>query len=272
MGRDDEDIDDEKNPEGAVHTEGIPLLDTYSNDFVINAYNDVANQDYTLAGRTLLKNNEWNTLCLPFDVVLNDSPLAGATVKKLNDKESGLDKDGTLTLSFEDETETLHAGTPYIIKWADGEELVNPTFTNATITSTTPTPVISTDNNVTFVGQYSPFEIVADDAKLKDNQGHLNEIILLSTGNKLGYSKNPRTLRPFRCHFEVPTTDDDPAARNFILDFDGTTTAIESIESSSSSSSSSPSSHWHTLDGRLLTTMPTHKGIYVFGGRKVVIK
>ena len=272
VGRDDEDIDDEKNPEGAVHTEGIPLLDTYSNDFVINAYNDVANQDYTLAGRTLLKNNEWNTLCLPFDVVLNDSPLAGATVKKLNDKESGLDKDGTLTLSFEDETETLHAGTPYIIKWADGEELVNPTFTNATITSTTPTPVISTDNNVTFVGQYSPFEIVADDAKLKDNQGHLNEIILLSTGNKLGYSKNPRTLRPFRCHFEVPTTDDDPAARNFILDFDGTTTAIESIESSSSSSSSSPSSHWHTLDGRLLTTMPTHKGIYVFGGRKVVIK
>ena len=34
--------------------------------------------DVTLSGRTLYKDGAWNTICLPFNVTLDSSPLAGA--------------------------------------------------------------------------------------------------------------------------------------------------------------------------------------------------
>ncbi len=47
---------------------------------------DGRSMNVTLAGRTLYKDGSWNTLCLPFDVEdISSSPLAGATVKELND-------------------------------------------------------------------------------------------------------------------------------------------------------------------------------------------
>ncbi len=62
----------------------------------------------TLADRTLYKDGAWNTICLPFDVTIADSPLAGATVMKLISSTSHL-TNGTLTLNFEDETTTMTA-------------------------------------------------------------------------------------------------------------------------------------------------------------------
>jgi hypothetical protein len=231
--------------------------------------------DITLQGRTLTKDGKWNTLCLPFSLTAQQiaaSPLAGATIKELDNTADGTSLDnGTLTLKF-NTASGIEAGKPYVIKWESGDNIVDPVFTDVTITSTTPTSITSNDGRVTFVGQYSPFTI--------DNS-NIDEIILLSTDNRLGYSKNARTLRPFRCHFYVPTTDDAPAARDFILDFDGDgsdiVSAIVSINDDDSSQPSPyglsrTSSHWYSLDGRQLGTKPTQKGIYVFGGRKVVIK
>jgi hypothetical protein len=37
-----------------------------------------------LTGRKLYKDDSWNTLCLPFDVVLEGSALDGATLKELD--------------------------------------------------------------------------------------------------------------------------------------------------------------------------------------------
>ena len=215
-----------------------------------------------------MKDGNWNTLCLPFDVDLTDteSPLYGATVKKLNASASGL-SGSTLTLAFEAETTTLHAGVPYIIKWTEtGENIVNPTVTGVTISSTEPTPVTSTDGKVTFVGQYSPFSIVESGAT-GDNQGNKNEIIMLSSGNKLGYSKNPRTLHTFRCHFYVPTNDSQQQARSFVLDFgEGeTTTGIISM----SDGRSQMSDGWYDLQGRKLDKQPAKKGLYIMNGKKV---
>ena len=89
---------------------------------------------------------------------------------------------------------------------------------------------------MSFVGQYSPFEIVNSGAT-GNNQGNKNEIILMSSGNKIGYSKNARTidngkaLKCFRCHFKV-ATDNGQQARNFVLDFDkgNETTGILAVE------------------------------------------
>lgn len=68
-----------------------------------------------LEGRTLYQDGDWNTICLPFDVTLANSPLAGATAKTL--ETASLDN-GTLTLNFGNDVTTLEAGTPYIIKWS----------------------------------------------------------------------------------------------------------------------------------------------------------
>ena len=114
-----------------------------------------------------------------------------------------------------DTVSTLTAGTPYIIKCGkpDGYDenpgnydIVNPTFNGVSIISTKATPV--NFDGGSFVGQYSPFTITAD---------NIDKIIMLSTGNRLGYSKNPRTLRSFRCHFEVPTITGAPAMNSFVI-------------------------------------------------------
>ena len=218
----------------------------------------------TLADRILYKDGEWNTLCLPFDVTLNGSPLEGATVMKLNSEKTNLNK-GTLTLSFEDEKDELTAGTPYIIKWDKGDDIKDPVFNNVIISSTTPTASMSSDNQVAFVGQYSTFDIVESGAT-GDNQGNINEIVLLSTKNKLGYSKKARSLHTFRCHFK---TISETKARSFVIDFgDGETTGIQTM----SDERSEMAEGWYTIDGRKLDKMPTKKGMYIHNDTKVVIK
>ena len=91
-----------------------------------------------------------------------------------------------LTLTFQSVT-SIEAGKPYIVKWDPGEDIENPVFSGVTISSKTPTAVgFSKDGTADacqFVGQYSPFPIDSD---------NLDEIVMLSAGNKLGYSQNAR--------------------------------------------------------------------------------
>ena len=78
----------------------------------------------TLDGRTLYKDGDWNTICLPFNVTLANSPLAGATAKTLT---SASLNEGTLTLNFGANVDELTAGTPYIIKWNPADLVIKTT-------------------------------------------------------------------------------------------------------------------------------------------------
>ena len=240
----------------------VSLADATSNATAIGKLNGVSDIDITLQGRTLTKNGEWNTLCLPFDVTIAGSILDGATIKKLSTS-SNLTA-GVLTLNFENETTTLHAGTPYIIKWASGDNIVNPVFNGVTISSTTPTAVNFTGGS--FVGQYSLFEIVESGAT-GDNQGNLNEIIMLGANSTLGYSKNARTLRSFRAHFEVPANG-GVGARAFVLNFDEEASAVFDLNNKEEITNNK----WYSLDGRRLNGKPTVKGLYIHNGRKVLVR
>ena len=91
----------------------ITLADNADNSTTISSNNGKV-VDVTLADRTLYKDGAWNTLCLPFDVYLDYSPLAGATARRLS---AGSIDGSTLNLTFGDPVSTLLAGTPYIIKW-----------------------------------------------------------------------------------------------------------------------------------------------------------
>ena len=75
----------------------ISLANAADNSTTINDANGyVAN--VTLTGRTLYKDGAWNTICLPFDVTIAGSPLAGATARPLT---SASIEGTTLTLTFQ---------------------------------------------------------------------------------------------------------------------------------------------------------------------------
>ena len=219
----------------------------------------------TLADRTLTKDGNWNTLCLPFALTSSQiaaSPLAGATIKELNASSSSLASDGTLTLAFTDAS-SIEAGKPYIVKWEETSGSVeNPLFEGVTITATTPTAVEFSNaggDDCKFVGQFSPFTIDA---------GNIDKIIMLGSGSKLGYSQNARTLKTFRAHFFIPGAT---AARAFVMNFgDEETTGIISVQGSGSMVDGSDA--WYSLGGQRLQGAPTVKGVYIQNGRKVVVK
>ena len=254
----------------------VALADNADNSSLIaTAATSGETLDVTLVGRTLTKDGYWNTLCLPFSLTATQiaaSPLAGATIKTMDNSNTGtsLSDVGALTLKF-NTVDAIEAGKPYIVKWeTTGDNIVNPTFSNVTISSTTPTPVENYDQKVIFVGQYSPFSIVANDALLGDNQGHKNEIIMMATQNNLGYSQTTRQLKCFRCHFYVPANDGELSARSIVVDFgDGVTTEIGTINNNRETIANN---QWYTLDGRKLTGKPTTKGVYIHNGRKEVVR
>ena len=107
-----------------------------------------------------------------------------------------------------------------------------------------------------FVGTYSPVNITNENK---------NSILLLATGNKLGYSKGARTLGSCRAYFDTGAT----LAREFVVDFgEGETTALTLVNSEKRT----VNSDIYDLQGRKLEGKPTQKGMYIVNGKKVVIK
>ena len=214
--------------------------------------------DVTLAGRTLYKDGKWNTICLPFEVTtLASSPLAGADVRKLS---SASLVDGTMTLNFTEagEIKRLIAGTPYIIKWDSGDNIVDPVFTNVYIEKTTH-DFTSDDAKVQFKGTYTPITFAAA------NQ----DILYVGGDNKLYYPLADVTINAQRAYFQLSEAN---AAKNIVMNFDNTTEVKEVIEVKEVKDNS-----WYTLDGRKvsngkLSNGQLPKGVYINGGQKVVIK
>ena len=244
----------------------LTLADDSDNSQTIINYNARKATSVTLQGRTLYKDGDWNTLCLPFEVVVSKSPLSGDGVRvmELDADATHFDATDLLTVSFKPVTnDTLVAGKPYIIKWNNtGENLESPVFSRVRISNTAPVEV-AFDGGM-FVGNYSPFAI---------DEENINEIAYLGAGNTLGYADAPRTLRSCRAHFELPTVNGARAMTRSIIYFGEETSDIKEVETNSQLSTlNSQFSGWYTIDGRKLAGEPTQKGVYIHDGRKVVIK
>jgi hypothetical protein len=210
-----------------------------------------------LSGRTLYKDGKWNTICLPFDVTIADSPLAGASVKKLISSDSNL-TNGTLTLNFEDETTTMIAGTPYIIKWASGSNIMNPVFTNVTINKTM-NDVATNDGKVVFKGNYDAQNFNAENSS----------ILFLGAENTLYWPKSGAKIGACRAYFEIT---DGTSVRAFRLNFgDGEETLGISDATRLNDKGQMTNDGWYNLNG-VKVEKPVRKGLYIQNGKKVVIK
>ena len=225
----------------------ISLANAADNSTTIsNANGYVAN--VTLAARTLYKDGAWNTICLPFDVTIADSPLAGATARPLNSASISGTK---LHLTFGGEVTTLKAGTPYITKWTkaddyvddDEHNIVNPVFNGVTIDATECNydNAAEGDARVRFLGTYSSTTFTAAD----------NSILLLGGENKLYYPAAGAGIGAQRAYFKIG--EDGAAAprlTGFSIDFgDDEATGIISTTNYTNDTNSDA---WFTLDGRKL--------------------
>ena len=240
--------------------EAISLANTGTNDVVsIDGY--FAN--VTLAGRTLYKDGAWNTICLPFNVDLtaDGCPLAGATARTLT---SASISGSTLNLTFGDAVSTLQAGTPYIIKWESGDDIVDPVFTGVTIDATDRSydNGQSGDDRVRFLGTYKNLTFDASDYSILMMGGE-NNLYTPTTGANIGAQ---------RAYFKIG--EDGAKASTRIMSYsigfsDGGTTGIIDIKDEAINIKNDT---WFSLDGRRLQGKPTQKGVYINNGKKVVIK
>ena len=231
------------------------LADDEKNIAKIEANNGLVS-DVTLSGRTLYKDGEWNTICLPFNVTLAESPLAGADVRALDNANL---TDGVLTLSFTAEAaiDELVAGTPYIIKWANnGEEnIVDPVFTDVLIDNTDHS---FTCTDFEFKGTYS--------SQLFDNTD--KSIIFLGTGNKLYYPLDGARIGAFRAYFDLNAPS--YSVKSFKLAFgeDDATSINGELRVKSEESV-------YDLSGRKINVQSSKvnglkKGTYIVNGKKVL--
>lgn len=224
-----------------------------------------------LAGRTLYKDGSWNTLCLPFDISTASGTLSGDNVQAmtLNTETSNL-ADGTLTLNFTDATgQTIPAGTPFIIKWDNtGVNITNPVFMGVTVSNTTNDATV--EGVLTFTGTYAPVSIGSEGDNTK---------LYLGAANKLYYPTKARTIGTHRAYFQLAdgiTAGESASSGNakqicaFNLNFfDDEATGILTTNFTNSTNSSN---EWYSLDGVKLAAKPTAKGLYIHGGKKVVVK
>ncbi|MBR7053134.1 MAG: hypothetical protein IKI44_09175, partial [Bacteroidaceae bacterium] len=222
--------------------------------------NDGRTGNVKLAGRILYKDGKWNTLCLPFPLPLKGSVLAGAESRTLSTASL---INGVLTLNFGDPVSELAAGTPYIIKWADGEDITDPVFTNVTISKDF-NDFNSSDGNVHFKGRYSSKTYTAEQ----------KNTLLLSGDNTLYYPQPDLTtpaspqypsIGACRAYFEIGNV---AGVRAFKLNFGEESTEVKEVIEVKEVKDNS----WYSLEGVKLSSKPAARGIYINNGRKVVIK
>ena len=243
----------------------IILADNEDNSEIIRG-NNGKTADVKLADRTLYKDGYWNTLTLPFNVNdLSGTPLAGATLMELNGTTSNL-TGTTLTLNFDDAT-SISAGVPYIIKWADGEDIEDPVFTGVTINKDASTEV-SFDGGK-FMGTYSPKSYTEETPSILfvgvDEETNESKLYWPNPAD----AEHPVVINAFRAYFDVA---DGSKIRAFRLNFGENGGEATGILSMDNGQLRMENDSWYSVDGRKLLNAPKRKGVYIHNGTKVTIK
>ena len=193
-----------------------------------------------------LQAGEWNTFCVPFDVPASAmSGFGDIVIKKFKNVEG--------SKMYLQDAESIEAGQPYLIKPV--ASINNPTFLNATISSTEAQTVGSGDYH--FVGIYSPKDFT---------NGDTSAYILVSGGKLVNPSGG--TMKGMRAYFTYTSSDPEAVAPRLVID--GVETAIAEVLGSEAVS-----------DGRIYNLRGMYvgndssrlaKGIYIMNGKKVVLK
>lgn len=202
--------------------------------------------------------NEWNTICLPFDVTMDKAKAAFGNDVKIVE----LDENATVdpnVLSFKAST-GITAATPYLIKpSAVADEY---TFENVDITNKAAGYSMTRNVDVAFKGIYNTVDITKDVVEF----GKTYYAAFLGAGNKIYKADGSgNKTKGFRAYFAIPK---DAAASALRVVIDGTATSIKNIDSEVVESNAPV----YNLQGQRVDGNNLTPGIYVKAGKKFVVK
>lgn len=206
--------------------------------------------------------NEWNTICLPFDVTAEQATAAfgeGVKIAQLDDTSTGN------TLSFKN-VDAIKATAPYLIKPTIAAPAEGYKFEGVTIKANdkgnvVPDAVI-TKGLYGFVGVYNP----VDATENIKNTAFRDECYAAFLGdNNTIFKAAGGTMKGFRAYFAIPNGTATSALR---VNIDGTATSIKSINSEVVESNAPV----YNLQGQRVDGNNLTPGIYVKAGKKFVVK
>lgn len=233
-------------------------LDENSESNTIEAKNGV---NVTLK-RTMVA-NEWNTICLPFDVSKEQAQTAfgeGVKIAQLDDKNSTGN-----TLKFVNMTDYgMEATVPYLIKPSKENTSNEYVFENVNVVADDINKKYeTTEGNLVFKGIYNMMDITKD---VVDNVKASYYAAFLGDGNKI-YKTNGsgNKTKGFRAYFAIPN---GAAASVLRVVIDGTATSIKNIDSEVVESNAPV----YNLQGQRVNGNNLTPGIYVKAGKKFVVK
>lgn len=223
----------------------ISLIETTNNESTLT-YN--LNKTVTVNLARTLTGGIWNTLCLPFDVTMEDMKLALGEGQDIKMRTFNDYADKVMTFT---ETTTITAGTPFLIKL--NTTVVNPTFHAVTVKNTTAQTV--TSNGVSFVGTYSPVPLNINGTNLFITKN--NTLALPAEGMNI--------MNGLRAYIVVPENFDSSGAR-LMMD-DGETTAVSELAPSTERAKSEAA---YSLKGQRVEN--GRRGLYVINGKLTLVK
>lgn len=202
--------------------------------------------------------NEWNTICLPFDVSEKQAKDAfgeGVKIAELNANSTGN------TLSFKS-VEVISATKPYLIKPSKENTSNEYVFENVNVVKNDADAVITTDD-LAFVGIYNMVDITKNVTEVLYDTYYA---AFLGAGNKI-YKANGsgNKTKGFRAYFAIPN---GAAASALSVVIDGTATSIKNIDSEVVESNAPV----YNLQGQRVNGNNLTPGIYVKAGKKFVVK
>ena len=208
--------------------------------------------------RTINAGTKWATLCLPFEVSLENQNFRAFKLLSADE--------GTETVELEEIEGSIAAGTPVIIKMKDGVTKLDFTVANMEIANEVKTAETA-NGNYQLQGLYTQKMFSKD----TDNNCYIVK------GDKL---MNPAKLldktttehvgsKPFRAYMVDNSSAPAAGARMFSISVGGSTTAIEQLETTADSKA-----EYYDLQGRRLQDLQKGINIVKRGGKtmKVIIK
>ena len=213
----------------------------------------------TFTAGTAGTTGKWYTLCLPFDVTIADSPLAGADARGLDEEGNTRIEGKTLKLEFTDPVKVLEAGTPYIIRWESGDNIVNPAFADVTIKPDMEDWQFDLGEglSVYFKGSYAYQSFGAPD-----------KTTLFISNNKFYYVGNGTTIGAQRGYFKLDGFSYDPSStstgvKEFGITFDEDPTGIVNVNDNLNANETI-----YNLAGQRISKM--QRGINIVNGKKIL--
>ena len=208
--------------------------------------------------RTMNAGTTWATLCLPFEVSLENQNFRAFKLLSADDV--------TETVELEEIETSIAAGTPVIIKMKDGATKLDFTVADKDIANEVKTAETA-NGNYQLQGLYTQKMFSKD----TDNNCYIVKGDKLMNPAKLLETTSTAHVgsKPFRAYMVDNSSAPAAGARMFSISIGGSTTAIEQLESTADSKA-----EYYDLQGRRLQNLQKGVNIVKRGGKtmKVIIK